>query len=394
MPFRTRAFTGIRVKRLEVLRQLPRTIPWSVVLIALALLAIGWIAIARSEELREEAMATPGRYLRQQAVFSVLAAAVMLTVPLWHYRVWMRWSYALFGLSLALLVIVLFFPAVNGAHRWIRVGGVGVQPSEFAKVAFVLAMARYLMDRENYRRLGGLLAPLGIAMLPVLLIFKEPDLGMSLVFLPVLMLMLFTAGARRSDLAKVFFVGLLAIPLLWTQMSHDQRSRVTSLWNQPSARERPTDRQRHLYQGKRMMALGGSWGSLLTEPATDDLAAYHLPEARNDFVFCVVGERLGLWGQAIVLALYGLLVWRGTAIAARTRDPFGRLVAAGIVAMFAIEAAINTGMTVGLLPITGLSLPLVSYGGSGLLAHGAALGLLLAIGGHIGDDIADEPFRF
>jgi len=357
-------------------------------------MVFGWLGIARSEEFREELAGHGSRYVHQQMLFSLLAAAAMFVVSIPNYRMLCRYSYLLLMLSLALLVAVYFFPPINHARRWIRLGPVGVQPSEFAKVAFVLALARYLMYRENYRRLRGLVIPLALAMLPVLLILKEPDLGTSMVFLPVLLVLLFAAGARRADLAKVALLGLLALPLLWTQMSREQKLRVTALFEQPPAAQRPSDNAYHLHQAKRMLALGGFWGSLLAGQPTDDPTAYRLPEARSDFIFCVLGERLGLFGVAIVLGLFTLLVWRGLVIATATREPFGRLVAIGVTALIAVQVLINTGMTVGLLPITGLSLPLISYGGSGLLAHGIALGLLLNIGSRPGYEVTKEPFRY
>jgi len=249
------------------------------------------------------------------------------------------------------------------------------------------------MYRENYRRLRGLFVPLAIGLLPVVLILREPDLGTAMVFLPVIFAMLFAAGARRIDLACVLVAGLATLPVLWTQMSVEQKSRVTALVEQPAADERPSDNAYHLHQAKRMLALGGVWGSFVTGEPIDDLAAYRLPEARSDFIFCVLGERFGLPGLALVLSLFGLLAWRGLAVAMATREPFGRLVAVGIVALLAVEVLINTAMTVGLLPITGLSLPLISYGGSGLLAHLIAIGLLLNIGLRPGYEVTNEPFR-
>jgi cell division protein FtsW (lipid II flippase) len=305
-----------------------------------------------------------------------------------------RWSYALYALSLVLLAAVYFFPAKNGAHRWIPLGPISLQPSEFAKVAFVLVLARYLMYRDSHRRLLGLAAPLAIAFVPVMLILREPDLGTALVFVPVLFVMLLAAGARRGDLAWVVVAGLLMLPLLWTQMSREQKSRVTALLEQPAADTRPSDDAYHLHQAKRMFALGGVWGSLVTGRTSDDPAVYRLPEAQSDFIFCVLGERFGLPGLAVVLGLYGILAWRGLVVAAATREPFGRLAAAGIVGLFAVEVLINTGMTVGLLPITGLSLPLISHGGSGLLAHAIALGLLVNIGLRPGYEVSNEPFRY
>ncbi len=367
-----------------------RRLPWSIVAVAAGLVCLGWLGIVRYEELAEGS----GRFFRQQVVWSVLGLAAMLGLSIPNYRIVCRYSYLLFLASLVLLLLVYFFPAVNNANRWIRLGPVGMQPSEFAKVAFVLALARYLMYRENYRRLRGLAVPLALTMLPVLLILREPDLGTATVFLPVLFVMLFAAGAKRSDLVWIMLAGLLITPLLWTQMSREQKSRVTALFEQPAPGQRPSDDAYHLYQAKRMLALGGVWGSSICARPTDDPAAYHLPEARGDFVFCVLGERFGLPGLAVVLGLFGLLVWRGLAIAAATREPFGRLVAAGVATLVAVEVLINTAMTVGLLPITGLSLPLVGYGGSGLLAHAIALGLVLNIGLRPGYEVTNEPFRY
>jgi len=318
----------------------------------------------------------------------------MLALSAANYRVLCRHTPIIYLASVGLLVAVYFFPAVNGAHRWIRLGPVGVQPSEFAKVAFVLVLARYLMYRGNYRRLPGLIAPLGLALVPVVLILREPDLGTAAVFLPVLFAMLFVAGARRRDLAAVLVAGLAVCPLLWTQMSREQRSRVTALLDQPAAGQECSDDAYHLYRAKQMRALGGVWGSALGGPAADDPAAFRLPYARNDFVVCVLGERFGLVGLAVLLGWFGLLVHRAAGIAAATREPFGRLVAAGVAALLAVEVTVNVGMTVGLLPVTGLSLPLVSYGGSGLLAHGIALGLLLSIGARPGYEVTAEPFRY
>ncbi|MEE8452363.1 MAG: FtsW/RodA/SpoVE family cell cycle protein [Thermoguttaceae bacterium] len=366
-----------------------RRLPWSILVIAILLICLGLVGIARYEQLS----AGSGRFLRQQTVYAILGLAAMLGLSVPSYRVLGRLSYALFLLSLVLLVVVYFFPAVNSAHRWIRIGPVGLQPSEFAKITLVLAMARYLMYRENYRRLRGLFVPLALGLLPVVLILREPDLGTALVFLPVIFAMLFAAGARRVDLACVLLAGLATLPVLWTQMSVEQKSRVTALVEQPAADTRPSDNAYHLHQAKRMFALGGVWGSFVCGEPTDDTAAYRLPEARSDFIFCVLGERFGLPGLALVLVLFGLLAWRGLVVAMATREPFGRLVAVGIVALLAVEVLINTAMTVGLLPITGLSLPLISHGGSGLLAHSIAIGLLLNIGLRPGYEVTNEPFR-
>lgn len=365
-------------------------LPWSILIAAGLLMSLGCLGIARCEELAEGS----GRYFRQQMVWSLLGTVAMLGVTIPNYRILSRWSYTILGMSVALLVVVYFFPTINGARRWIRIGAFGLQPSEFAKVAWVLAMGRYLMYRENHRRVVGVLWPLVLTLLPVVLILREPDLGTALVFLPVLFVMLAVAGASRGDLAGLVLAGVLAAPLLWSQMSHEQKTRVTALFRQAEAGETALGDAYQLRQAKQVLSLGGIWGSLLTGAAADDPAAYHLPEARTDFIFCMVKERLGLPGAGLVLGLYALVVWRGASIAARTREPYGRLVAVGLTSLVAVQVLINTGMTVGLLPVTGVSLPLVSYGGSGLLAHAVVLGLLLGIGLRPGYEVTREPFRY
>jgi cell division protein FtsW (lipid II flippase) len=367
-----------------------RRFPWLIVGLAVALVLCGWLAIARCEELA----AGSGRFVRLQMAWSVVAALAAVAAATPNYRILCRWSYAAFALAVGLLVVVYFFPPVNGARRWIRLGPVGFQPSELAKIATVLALARYLMYRDNYRSPAGLWAPLGLTLLPVVLVLREPDLGTAAVFLPVMLVMLFVAGARRVDLGVIVLAGLLASPLVWSGMSLEQKSRVTSLLEQAGPGQPAAGDAYHLRQAKQALALGGVWGSAVTGPTVDDPAAYHLPEARSDFIFCVLGERFGLVGIAAMLGLFALLIGQGAAVAAATREPFGRLVAVGLTTLVGAEVLVNTGMTVGLLPITGLSLPLVSYGGSGLVAKGLVIGLLVNIALRPGYEVAKEPFRY
>jgi cell division protein FtsW (lipid II flippase) len=365
-------------------------LPWSLVIAALLLIGLGLLAIARVDDLTE----ANGRLVRQQMAFGIIAISLMFALTIPNYQVLCRFSYGLFLLGIVLLVVVYFCPPINRSHRWIRLGPIGLQPSELAKVLYLLALSRYLMYRDNYRRLRGLLAPLAITLVPVLLILKEPDLGTSMVFLPVFFVMLFAAGAKRGDLACVMLAGLLVVPLLWTQMSLEQKTRITSLFEQPPPGKRPSDEAYHLHQAKQFRAMGGVWGSFFTGSPTEDPAAYRLPEAQCDFIICVVGERFGLVGSAFLFGLYLFFVGKAFWIAAATREPFGRLLATGVGALFAVEVVIQAGMSAGLLPITGLSLPLVSHGGSGLISHAIAVGLLLNVGLRPGYEVTNEPFRW
>ena len=364
--------------------------PWSVVALAAALVVVGWLGIARSQTLGD----TSARFLYRQLVWSLVCVVAMLLVTWPSYRTLSRWSYAAFLGSLVLLVAVFWFPPVNGAQRWIRLGPVGLQPSEFAKLAFVLALARYLMYRQSYRRLAGLLVPLALVVVPVVLVLREPDLGTALVFFPVFFVMLFVAGARRRHLAFAVLAALAVTPLLWSQMSREQKSRITALAEQTHAGQTPTDDGYQLHQAKQLLALGGWGGSFLAGEVTPDRTAYYVPEPHTDSIAVVLGERFGLLGLGMLLGLFVLLVWRLLSVAQATREPFGRLVAVGIAALLATQVVVNTGMLVGLLPITGLALPLVSYGGSSLLANCLALGLVLNVGLRPGYEVTNEPFRF
>jgi cell division protein FtsW (lipid II flippase) len=195
-------------------------------------------------------------------------------------------------------------------------------------------------------------------------------------------------------LLRLIVAGVVLLPLFWMQMSPYQKSRITVLLHPPVAGEKPSADAYQSYQARTMMALGGPWGSFFSGQPTEDMAVYHLPEDQSDFILCVLIERFGLPGLAVVLVLYGLLVGRVAAVASETREPFGRLLAAGVAALVAVQVLMNAGVTVGLLPVTGLPLPLVSHGGSGLVAHCLALGLAINVALRPGYEMANEPFRW
>jgi len=366
-----------------------RRVPWSVVAIAAALMLVGATGILRGDEL-----AGKSDFFARQVVWIICGLVALFGATVLPYRAWRPLSFPLFLVSLTLLVAVYFMPVKKGAQRWIPLGFADFQPSELMKLAYMMALAHYLMYRNNYRRLFGLVVPFVLTLVPVGLILKEPDLGTSLVFLPVLFAMLFAAGARPRHLVFIALLGVAVLPVLWMGMSAEQKSRVVTLFVQRDGGPAPKGDDYHLHQSKQVLALGGVWGSELSGATLDDPMAYHLPAARTDFIFCLIGERWGLWGGILTLALYLALFAKGLKIAAATREPFGRLLAVGIVALLATQVIINAGMTVGLMPVTGLTLPLVSYGGSSLLATCLALGLLINVGMRPGYEMTPEPFRF
>jgi cell division protein FtsW (lipid II flippase) len=356
---------------------------------AAALLLIGLSGIDRADQLSD---GQP--LLSRQVIWALLGLPVLCTAAVMPYRKLRRHSYALLAATLPLLVFVLWMPARNGARSWIPLGFFDLQPSELAKLAFILALAQYLSFQDHYRSLTGLIPPFLVALIPAGLILKEPDLGSAMLFLPVLLAMLFAAGARPRHLLLVLCLGLLSLPAFWWGMNAEQRSRITTLFSQRDGGPAPQGDGYHLHQSKQVLSLGGLWGSEVEGVPLDDPAAYHLPAGQTDFVFCWVAERWGTWGAFITLGLYALLFTLGLSIAAATRDPYGRLLAVGIVALLATQTVINAGMTVGLAPIAGITLPLMSYGGSSLIATCVALGLLVNVGLRPGDALNPEPFAF
>ena len=326
-------------------------------------------------------------------------AAVIVAVP--HYRWALRISYPLLILVLLMLVFVLvpWVPDVivrprNGARRWISLIVVDFQPSELAKIAYVLVLANYLRFRSNYRRLRGLLLPLGLTFLPMGLVLIEPDLGSAMLFLPTLFAMLIAAGAKLRHLALVILLGLALAPAMYPLLQPHQKNRIKALVAQVSG-----DSQYENgigYQGARAMTLAGA-GQVFGVGKNHAAALVEfnrLPEDHNDMIFAVIACRWGLlgavatWGAFLALAAGGLLV------AAQNKDPFARLVPIGIIAILLSQMTINTGMTIGLMPITGMTLPFVSYGGSSVVTAWIMVGLLLNIGMRRPRYLAREAFVF
>lgn len=366
-----------------------RKLPFGVLIAAGGLFALGCLGILRGDEL----VGGPAR-LPKQLLFggmAVISGAIAASV---RYRRSKTWIAPAFGVTLIALVAVYACPTRGGAHRWIPLGVIDFQPSEVAKLTFIATLALWLSDSASVRTIRGLITPFVLTAIPVVLIVREPDLGTSLLFFPVLAMMLLAAGARGKHLILAIAMGATMLPALWTVMSAEQKSRVTTLFTQQDGGTTPRGDGYHLHQSKQLLALGGVWGSAISGEPVDDPLAYHLPAGRTDFVFCLIGERYGIPGAAATLFLSAMLAVSVFRVGYRTRDPFGRLICVGIATLLASQATINTAMTVGLMPITGLTLPLCSYGGSSLVSTGVALGLVTSISLRPGFDVADTTFRW
>ena len=341
-----------------------------------ALIAFGLIMVYSSTHLSPR----PFLYLRSQALHlgvGLVVAAMILAVD---YRALASAARVLYVVNLLLLVAVLV-PHIGrtslGAQRWIALGPLGqFQPSEIAKLVVVITLAKHLTDRSGpYQSVWDLLPFLGHVAIPMLLIFKQPDLGTAMVYGAIFVGILYAAGARRRDLATLGAGGAVLVPILWRFLKEYQRRRLLAFVH-PNLD--PLGSGYGIIQSKIAVGSGLAWGKGLFL-GTQGVLRF-VPEHHTDFIFSVIGEELGFAGSIALLGLFLLWVYRGLRIAAVARDRFGALAAVGIVSMVAFHVFVNVGMTVGIMPITGIPLPFISYGGSALMTMVWATALLLNIG--------------
>ena len=331
-------------------------------------------------------------------IVGFIAAICIATIPPRKLREASWWLLA----GGVLLLIFLLIPGVpdfivhprNGARRWINLGVTDVQPSELLKIAFVLAMASHLRFRKQYRRFGGLIVALCVAIPPMFLILIEPDLGTAMLFLPAMIAMLIAAGARYRHLMVIGLLALVTAGAMYPLLQLHQKDRIQALIAQVQGDDRYD--QTIGYQGDRAMTLigAGQQFGVGREMASQLLRANHLPEEHNDMVFAVICLRWGLQGAIVTWFLYLILGVGGIVAALGCRDPFPRLVAVGITTMLLSQMAINIAMTIGLAPITGLTLPFVSAGGSSLVVTWLMAGILFGIAMRRDPAMTREGFQF
>jgi len=409
---------------LELLRVYLRATSWPIVVAMLALMSLSLLAVHQAEQADAD---LAGATIRQ-AIYIVVALAAFLAATAVHYRKVGRTAYLWFGLNLILLVVVLRLPAIRFSHRWIRLGPVQFQPSELAKLTYILAMAWYLRYRDNYRRILGLIPPFILTVIPAGLILIEPDLGTTLLLFPTLLFMLFMAGAKLRHLAGVVGVAaaviLMPVPQQTEGMSPRELARRKALayWSGPIASKDTlvlaaplakmhlhqlsriegwlrqsdprvaADQGFQLRQSLTVMGSGGFTGRRM--PREADVSLRLLPDDHTDFIYAVVGGHWGFVGAAGVLLIYVAIFVCGAEIAAITQDPFGRLLVVGVLGLLFAQVFINVGMTMGLMPITGMTLPLVSFGGSSMVVNAVALGLLVNVGQRRPIVFGKRPFEY
>lgn len=291
----------------------------------------------------------------------------------------MRWTHWIFAAGLIMLIAVLVVGDTGkGAQRWLRLGTIRFQPSELMKLAVPMMVAWYLAEKPLPPRLGHLFIAALIALVPTLLIAKQPDLGTSLLIATSGIFVLLFAGLQWRIIG---IASVLAVPagwLLWSFGMHDyQRQRVLTFLNPESD---PLGAGYHIIQSKIAIGSGGLYGKGWLNGTQSHLE--FLPERHTDFIFAVFGEEFGFMGVLLLLALYLFIVLRGLYIAAQAQDSFSRLLAGALTMTFLIYVFVNIGMVSGLLPVVGVPLPLVSFGGSSMVTLMASFGILMSIHTH------------
>ncbi len=312
---------------------------------------------------------------RQMLRFGV-GIAVLIAVAVIDIRFWMKHAYSIYALALVLLIVVEVMGVVGmGAQRWINLGVFQLQPSEVMKIALVLALARYFhgIAAEDIGRIHVLIIPAALVALPVMLVLRQPDLGTAIVLVLITGSMLFIAGIRWWKFALAFALAAAAAPIAWPLLHEYQRQRVLTFLD-PS--RDPLGAGYHITQSKIALGSGGPAGRGFMQGTQSHLS--FLPERHTDFIFTMLAEEFGLIGSFALLALYLLIFAYCIAIAMQSKNHFGRLLVMGVMATFAIYVVINVAMVTGLLPVVGVPLPLVSYGGTSLMTIMVGFGLVVS----------------
>jgi rod shape determining protein RodA len=356
-------------------RRLIQNFEWPIFVMGLAIALIGIVNLISASP--ERGALLPDTAWRQ-LVWMGLGLVLLLTTLLLDYRTLERVAVPFYVGVIALLVAVLFIGRiVNGSQRWIDLGPMNLQPSELAKLALIVLFARILARRSASAPVGllDLVAPALIVALPAALVVKQPDLGTALVLCVVSASFLAVTRVRVGSLVLIATAGIAAVTIAWLFFLHDyQKERVFTFLN---PERDPLGAAYHAIQSQIAVGSGGLFGKGFLHGSQSQLD--FLPEEQTDFVFSVLSEEWGFVGTATVLLLYLGILIRGLMIAHSSKDLFGAYLAVGIVALFFWAGAINVGMVIGVLPVVGVPLPMLSYGGSALLTCMVALGLLMNV---------------
>lgn len=316
-------------------------------------------------------------YVQRQTIFALINVGITVFLMNFDYKGLEQYGKKLYIFNLIMLMAVMFLgQSALGAQRWIQLGPVSIQPSEFSKIIMIICTAALLHDKVGKINTLSDLAPLAAYVgVPFVLVLKQPDLGTSLVFMAFFLGMLFACGINLRLLGGLFAIGIACAPLIWMFVLKEYQKMRIMVFVDPNVD--PLGSGYHIIQSKIAIGSGMLFGKGLFNGTQSQLN--FLPENHTDFIFAVVGEELGFIGTTILLLLYLVLLWRGLKIAQRAQDHFGMLLAVGITSMLAFHVLVNVGMTAGIMPVTGIPLPFMSYGVSALTTNMMAIAVLLNI---------------
>jgi len=366
-------------------RRLFKNLNWYIPLAVMFLMAIGLVAISSALGVNKT-NSLGMHYLQTQVIAIILGVISIVMLQFFDYREFEHYSDIIYFCTIGLLLLILIIgQTIAGGKRWLQLGPVNFQPSELAKVVIILVLASIIeKNRDHIKYLNGFLKTLGYVMLPFILIILQNDLGTSLVLLAIYMGM-FYVGGGNARLMFIFFGSIFLILVLLivshiylgTEMVFLKEYQLNRILVFITPGIDPFGIGYNLIQSKIALGSGKLTGKGLFNGTQNQLE--FLPENHNDFIFSVIGEEFGFLGVLTVIAFYLLLLWQIFNVAARARDNYGRLVATGIGIMFFFHVMENVGMTMGLMPITGLTLPFISYGGSSMVISLSAIGLVINI---------------
>jgi rod shape determining protein RodA len=351
-----------------------RGLQWGLVLLIALIAGIGFAMLYSAANGSAEPWAS-----RQMTRFAI-ALVLMIAAALIDIRYWFRGAYWIYGAALILVVFVdLRGTAGLGAQRWINIGGFQLQPSEIMKLALVLALARYFhgTSDENVVRIPYLFVPAALVAIPTALVLKQPDLGTAMMLLAAGAVMCFLGGVRLWVFAAAAAVAAVAAPLGWSVLRGYQKTRLYTFLDPDRD---PLGAGYHILQSKIALGSGGLFGKGFLRGTQSHLS--FLPERQTDFIFTMLAEEFGMVGALALLLLYVMVICYAFVIALRCRGRFGRLLGLGIAINFFLYAFINMAMVMGLIPVVGVPLPLVSYGGTAMLTVMSGFGLLMNVGIH------------
>jgi rod shape determining protein RodA len=316
---------------------------------------------------------------RQMARFAV-GLCLLMVLALVDIRLWLRYAYGIYGVAFALLVAVEVMGDIGmGAQRWINLGVINLQPSEVMKIALIIVLARYFhaLPEEAEGKLRYLAWPAALALAPAALVLRQPDLGTAMMLLMVAGAVFFMAGVRLWKFGVVLGAVVAAVPIAWQFLKPYQQNRILTFLNPESD---PLGAGYHIMQSKIALGSGGIFGKGFMQGSQAHLN--FLPEKQTDFIFTMLAEEFGFSGGLVLLVLYGLVLVYGFSIALRAQSQFGRLLALGVTSTFFLYVFINIAMVMGLVPVVGVPLPLISYGGTSMLTLLIGFGILIGVNVH------------